>query len=70
MPYSMQLAPGYRLSPFPTELLRWRCSFDPPLPIERSGRWAWRVLGSGCPRTLNYGIVDPGEWLAAKEKSR
>src|SRR5260370_6749316 len=45
---SMQLAPGYRLSPFPTESLRWRCSLDPPLPIERRGRWAWRVLGSGC----------------------
>ena len=44
MSYSMQLAPGYRLSPFPTESLRWRCSLDPPLPIERSGRWAWRVL--------------------------
>ena len=50
MPCSMQPAPGYRLSPFPTESLRWRCSLDPPLPIERSGRWAWRVLGSGCER--------------------
>ena len=47
MPCSMQLDPGYCLSPFPTESLRWRCSLDPPLPIERSGRWAWRVLGSG-----------------------
>src|SRR5258708_19704393 len=26
------------------------CSLDPPLPIEGSGRWAWRVLGSGCGR--------------------
>ena len=25
------------------------CSL-PPLPIEGSGRWAWRVLGSGCGR--------------------
>jgi len=50
VPCSMQPAPGYRLSPFPTESLRWRCSLDPPLPIERSGRWAWRVLGSGCER--------------------
>ena len=26
------------------------CSLDPLLPIEGSGRWAWRVLGSGCGR--------------------
>jgi hypothetical protein len=48
VPGSMQPAPGYRLRPLPTESLRWRCSLDAPLPIERSGRWAWRVLGSGC----------------------
>jgi hypothetical protein len=44
------------------------CSLDPPLPIERSGRWAWRVLGSGCEGVitesasshlcLEYGTVD------------
>src|SRR6266404_9833120 len=26
------------------------CSLDPPPPIEGSGRWAWRVLGSVCGR--------------------
>src|SRR4029077_10505714 len=26
------------------------CSLDPPLPIEGSDRWSWRVLGSGCGR--------------------
>jgi len=26
VPCSMQPAPGYRLSPFPTESLRWRCT--------------------------------------------
>jgi len=29
------------------------CSLDPLLPIEGSGRWAWRVLRSGCGREFD-----------------
>src|SRR5258706_12842091 len=31
------------------------CSLDPPLPIEGSGRWAWRVLGLGAGVSLFKG---------------